>query len=230
MQEKNIGLLEYDHRFKIILKGNENAGKSCIIKSFIEDIFLEKHDRTIGVDFNATNLIVNNEKVKLQIWDSSGDKQYKEISSEFNRGAHIGLFVYDVTDRASFDDIESFIKEFADNDHVIKVVVGNKIDDVENRSVSYAEAKELAEKLGCSFIEVSAKTGQNINELFQKATSEKLTYLTSISREKKEENTNLPRDAERIPRKVISNYPSSFLNFSSMQQTDTNQVQGCTIF
>ena len=101
-------------------------------------------------------------KVKATIWDTAGAERYRTITANYYRGSHAIIFVYDVTERSSFENIEKFwLKEireyFPVNSEVILMLVGNKIDNEEFRKVSEDEGDELARKHGMLFIETSAK-------------------------------------------------------------------------
>ena len=111
-------------------------------------------------------------KVKATIWDTAGAERYRTITSNYYRGSHAIIFVYDVTERSSFDNVEKFwLKEvqqfFPNTSEIVMMLVGNKIDNVAARSVSESEGEELARKHGMMFIETSAKEKIGVNEAFE---------------------------------------------------------------
>ena len=154
--------------FKILLLGDSGVGKSCIIIRYIENNFSNNLMNSIGVDFKLKNIEIDSKKIKLQIWDTAGQERFKTITTSYYKGAHAILVVFDITDRDSFDhvrnwmaDIDKFAKE-----GVLRILVGNKCDLMNNRQVSTEEAKEIANKYGIKYIETSAKDTINIDDLF----------------------------------------------------------------
>ncbi len=102
------------------------------------------------------------------MWDLAGQAQFKRVRQMYLSNAEAGILVYDVTRKETFDSVESWQKEIKSVSPAISLIlVGNKIDLVEDRVVSTEEGEEIAEKLNISYIETSAKTGENINDAFK---------------------------------------------------------------
>lgn len=106
--------------------------------------------------------------IKLQIWDTAGQERFRTITSSYYRGAHGIIVVYDVTDRASFQNVQQWIHEIDRNagDACQKLLIGNKADLTGKRAVSSQEGKAFADSLGIEFLETSAKTSQNVEQAF----------------------------------------------------------------
>lgn len=172
---------EYDYLFKILLVGDSGVGKSCMLLRFADDTFTESYISTIGVDFKIRTVEIDNKTIKLQIWDTAGQERFRTITSSYYRGAHAMIIVYDVTDKESFDHVNSWIVECDryGKENVLKILVGNKCDSP-NRQVSYEMGKEFADTLGLEFVETSAKTSANIEKAFLKITSS-LKELMKVS-------------------------------------------------
>jgi Ras-related protein Rab-2A len=160
--------------FRIILVGNAGVGKSCILQRFLEKGFDEKYEVTIGVEFGTKLIKIDQKPIKVQIWDTAGQENYKSITRSFYKRAHGIILMYDVTDKTSFDDLETWLKDIKDyaNDGVDIALAGNQVDlaDCQDncREIPYVQAYEMKNKNNfCAFYETSAKTGQNVNELFQ---------------------------------------------------------------
>ena len=135
---------------------------------------------SIGVDFKTKDIIVDNKKVKLQLWDTAGHERFKTITTSYYRGANAIVIVYDVTERESFEHIEKWLNEIDKyaKENVLKFLVGNKIDLFDSRNVSFDEGKNISEKYNIMFFETSAKDNIDIQELFEKTT---LTYLNKYN-------------------------------------------------
>jgi Ras-related protein Rab-1A len=166
---------------KLLLVGDSEVGKSCLLSRFVEDSFTfsSGFTPTIGVDFMVRTVEVNGNAVKLQIWDTAGQERFQPITRSYYRGAQAILIVFDVTNIESFNNVRKWLQEidmFA-SDTVIKILIGNKCDEP-NRQVDLAQACELAESLGMPYIETSAKNSTNVEQAFLKAAAEVQRRLT----------------------------------------------------
>ena len=165
---------EYDYLFKLLLIGNSSVGKSSLLVRFVDDIWEENFVPTIGVDFKLKTLEIDGKKVKLQIWDTAGQERFKNITASYYRGGNGVLVVYDITDRDSFNNLNSWLIEIEKNanKNVFKLLIGNKNDLESERKVSYNEGKEFADSNGMQFIETSAKTSDKVHDAFKLLTNE----------------------------------------------------------
>ena len=177
---------EYDYLFKLLLIGNSSVGKSSLLYRFVDNSWDENFVPTIGVDFvrifyiynlyiqKLKTLEINGKKVKLQIWDTAGQERFKNITASYYRGGHGVLVVYDITDRESFTNLNSWLIEIEKNanKNVFKLLIGNKSDLEPQRQVQFDEGKAFAESNGMKFIETSAKTDQKVKEAFETLTKE----------------------------------------------------------
>ena len=160
--------------FKILTIGESGVGKTCILRRFVEDKFLKNHLATIGIDFKTKTLNINNQEIKLKIWDTAGQERFRNITTQYYKGADGIVLVYDVTDEASFDKIKDWMDQILSNtnkDEICLILLGNKCD-IEKRSISYEQGKTLANELKVNFFETSAQTGQNIKEAFETLTAD----------------------------------------------------------
>ena len=165
---------KYDYLFKLLIIGESGVGKTCLLLRYTDDSFTANHLTKIGIDFKIKIVpLPNNKLVKLQIWDTAGQERFRTITKTYYKGAHGIILTYDVTDQNSFKNIRNWIKQIEANaqTNVCKVLVGNKCDKPD-RVVSEEEGKKLAEDFNMSFFETSAKTNQNVNEVFNFLTEE----------------------------------------------------------
>lgn len=155
--------------FRIIIVGDSSVGKSCILLKFTEGIFKDSHEVTIGVELGNKVHKVDDLNVKFQIWDTSGQENYRSVTRSFYRRANCALLVFDVTNKESFTNCDFWIREIKMNskEDVVIYLVGNKFD-MDQSEVNQWEAIEYASKHGISgYIETSAKSGHNIDYLFE---------------------------------------------------------------
>ena len=159
---------DYDYLFKVLLIGNSSVGKSSLLLRFVDNQWNDLFVPTIGVDFKIRTMEIDNKNVKLQIWDTAGQERFKSITASYYRGAHGIFVVYDISDTESFKNINNWLIEIEKNanKNVYKILVGNKCDLEDKRTVSYQQGKELAETYGIQFIETSAKSNTNVDEAF----------------------------------------------------------------
>ena len=140
---------------------------------FIDDSFTANHLTTIGIDFKIKIINLENKLIKLQIWDTACQNVDRTITKTYYKGANGIILTYDVTDQNSFKNIRNWNKQIEANaqTNVCKVLVGNKCVKPD-RVVTEEEGKKLAEDFNMSFFETSAKTNQNVNEVFNFFTQE----------------------------------------------------------
>ena len=156
-------------KLKLIVVGNQNTGKSCILNRFVNETFEENYQATIGLDFQSKNITIHDQDVRLILYDTAGQEKFRSLIPMYIREAQIILFIYDVSDRESFDSIPKWIQDVLDvkNTEPVLVLIGNKIDLEKERKVTYEEGKRFAEQNNFIFQEVSAKTGKNFDILFE---------------------------------------------------------------
>ena len=157
---------------KIVVIGDQSVGKTCISGRLVDGTFKSDEKSTIGASFVTTYLPIDGRNIKIVIWDTAGQEKYRSMVGMYYRGASVALICYDITSRSSFLSVEGWHKDLmkvAPQD-ISLALVGNKTDLENEREVPTNEAKELADKIGAIHYEVSAKSGQNVTELFVEAT------------------------------------------------------------
>jgi Ras-related protein Rab-1A len=141
---------------------------------YADNSFAETFFNTIGVDFvismqKVKTIQLQGKVVKLQIWDTAGQERFRTITSTYYRGAHGIVVVYDVTDRESFESVRMWMGEIGRyaSSGVNCMIIGNKNDLAERRTVTFEEGNELATKLKVPFMETSAKDSSNVDYVFE---------------------------------------------------------------
>lgn len=156
-------------QIKLVLLGESGVGKSSIALRYVRGEFNEHGEATIGAAFLTKTINVNGCAVKFDIWDTAGQERYHSLAPMYYRGAPAAVVVYDVMSMNSFNRANLWIKELMQQtSQMVIVLAGNKADMAkENRAVTKEEGKEFADEYGLIFAETSAKTGMNIEEIFQ---------------------------------------------------------------
>ena len=157
-----------DINLKILLIGDSAVGKTSILFRYINDEFPDCYISTIGVEYKMKTLMINGRKINLKIWDTSGQERYRSITENFYRNANGILFVFDITNKESFNNIKLWLTDSENcQTKITKMLVGNKIDLIDKRKVDKELTDKFAEKKEMKYIETSAKEGINIDEIFR---------------------------------------------------------------
>ena len=152
-------------RHKIIFVGDAGVGKTTIISRIMDSPFTDAYEPSIGVDFMSKNIKYHGQNIKLQMWDTAGQEKYKGLIPSYVRNSSIVFIVYDISSKTSFDNIPKWINFIKSIENTTLVLCGNKID-LESREVKKEVGEEFAKKEGIPFFEVSAKTNENIKNMF----------------------------------------------------------------
>jgi len=155
-----------DFTYNLVIIGESAVGKTSLLYRFTHRSFSEKILPTSGIDFDKQSVMVEQKKVGLEIWDTAGDERTR-VPTTFYQDCKGVLAVYDVSNRESFENLDKWISDaekFAKGADA-KWLIGNKTDST--RVVSIKEGQEFAKSKGMEFYEVSAKTSDNVDELFQ---------------------------------------------------------------
>ena len=164
----------YNYLFKYIIIGDSSVGKSNLLMKFAHNKFTEDYQATIGVEFGAKNIELNDQIYRIQIWDTAGQENFRSITRAYYKNSVCAMVVYDITNRDSFEHVQNWIEDVRNQSPktVLIILVGNKIDLEDQRVVTYDEGNEFAMKNGLIFGETSAKSGVGIEEIFSKSVQE----------------------------------------------------------
>ncbi|KAG8871483.1 hypothetical protein FRB97_008646 [Tulasnella sp. 331] len=148
-------------RIKLVLIGDSGVGKSALLLRLTNESF-HLEPSTIGVDFIASTMDLNGARVKLLIWDTSGQERFAKMGSAYYRRTQGVILVYDVSNRASFAALPKWLAEVEQQTSadIVKIIIGNKVDKEAEREVSEAEGARFARQHGTLFVEASAKTSE----------------------------------------------------------------------
>ncbi|MFW9867590.1 MAG: GTP-binding protein [Candidatus Thorarchaeota archaeon] len=164
-----------EYRFKFVILGDHEVGKTSIIRRFVENTFSESYRATIGLNVLSHTFDFFGNEIGVTLYDLGAQKFFRRFRKVYYLGAQAAFIVFDLAQRESFANVSSWyqeLKEFTSNEEIPIVIVGNKSDLIEERQVFHQEGVKLAnklsenEKIKLSYIETSAKTGANVEDAF----------------------------------------------------------------
>ncbi|CAL8128539.1 unnamed protein product [Orchesella dallaii] len=158
-----------DYTFKIVLLGDSASGKTAILNRLSSGRYTGKTWATVGGDVSFKKMTVDNSNVNLILWDTAGMERFGAITAGFLRNVHGIIFVYDITDRTSYENIPNWIQFAMEKgpENYVKILIGNKCDRSNTRVVDTKVAQEFAESRDLAFFETSAKEDINCDAAFR---------------------------------------------------------------
>ena len=156
---------------KYVIIGDSGVGKSNILLQYINGKFSDDFKATVGVEFGAKNIEINSRIYRIQIWDTAGQENFRSIARAYYKNSICACIVYDITNRNSFNSVQSWIDDCTKQTpkSILLLLIGNKNDLNDKREVQYEEGAEFAKKRNMIFLETSAKTGNNIDNIFERS-------------------------------------------------------------
>jgi len=165
-KQKNIDAGEI--KYKLIVIGDENIGKTSILERFKNNQFSPIYEPTLGMDFQSIPILIDDQSVTLLLYDTAGSEKYRSLIPLYTNEANIIFLTYDISNLESFNNIGKWYDSLnnINKDEVIFALVGNKLDLDYNRKVKKEDAEKYANEHNYIFQEVSALNGDGIQELF----------------------------------------------------------------
>lgn len=208
--------------FKCVLLGSAGTGKTSIVGRYILNNFNPYVTTTIGAAFDTKVIETQLGPVKLDLWDTAGQERFNSMIPLYYRDADIVLSVYDITCDESFRNAKCWVKKIKTENVIepIFVLVGNKSDMSNHRSVSIKEVKEFSKTNDVLSFECSAKSGENVVELFSEAAKFAVKKASRFKNNYRGTNTIISLDLEDNSTQGANACFSCF-NPMSYSQSDT---------
>lgn len=159
----------YDYTFKIVLLGDPEVGKANLSQQLCYNLFSPEERLTIGVEFHVKSLEVKGKKIKIQIWDIAGEERFDFLTPTYCMGANAVLIVYDITNSKTVEKMDNWIEIVRQKAGDIPIVLlGNKSDLEDYREIPKEKGLKITQEYNLSgFSEISTKTGENVENLFE---------------------------------------------------------------
>ena len=176
---------------KVVLVGDTGVGKTCIIQRYVKNEYNDNTETTSTSTYFYKTLEFKefNKSISLDIWDTAGQELYRAMAKNFYLNASIGILVYDIRRRDSFDSIKDYWYEqlkSSGEDNMVFAVVGNKCDLFQEEQVKENEGKKFAEDIGAVFQLTSCKESIGIDELFYECGKKFLETNNLVNKANKE--------------------------------------------
>ena len=154
--------------YKVVVVGSSGVGKTAIVQRLIDNTFIEDTQSTVGVEFKSFSVESDGFVCKLSIWDTAGQEKFRSVSKAYFRNAVGAVLVFSLDDLDSFNELNSWINDLTSlaTPNAAILLVGNKADLTDKRSITENEALDFAKRYNVEYIETSAKEGQNVKETF----------------------------------------------------------------
>ena len=192
---------EYEFIIKILIIGDSTVGKTNFVYKFSEDKFSENYFASTGIELKTTSIQIDGKSIKIQLWDTAGQEKYRAMTKNLYLKSQGIIILFDITNETSFINLKNWmsqIKESCGEDIPI-LLVGNKIDLEDKRVINKERAMEYANNENIEYIEVSSKTGENIN----KALTSLLQKI--LKRDDSNSNFSFTLDAGTVKKKTKHN-------------------------
>ena len=149
-----------ENEIKVILLGNTGVGKTSMINVATGLAFKNDEVTSTAASFSEKEIEVNKKLYKIKIWDTIGQERLRQLTRIFYNNSKVVIFVYDITDRKSFDSLPAWVKDVEEKvgNEIIKGLVGNKMDLYLNEAVNLDEAEKYAHSINAEFLAFSAKS------------------------------------------------------------------------
>lgn len=185
-----------DYKFKILTLGESAVGKTSILSQYNNNEFNPNLIATIGIDLIKKDIKIDGKTVRVQIWDTAGQERFYAITRNYFRNANGILLVFDMNELRTFKCIDRWHNEIIQEVdlNVPIFLIGNKMDLIENYDEIKKLFEEKAEKKNIKFFPVSAKTGDNVESIFNAMVRE----MILVSKDSKSKNRVLQFDDEEI--------------------------------
>jgi small GTP-binding protein len=188
---------------KVILLGDTAVGKTAIYQRLSTNYCADDIAPTVSSSAATVSYLYEGKESRFYLWDTAGQEKFRSTAALYFRGASLGVLVFSLIDDQSFQDVESWASDFSAIQSDSKIIlIGNKSDLQDDRVVTFDQATQTSSKNAfCGYIEVSARTGEGIEELLQHIAKELGNRVQKAMSETPEVDLEVAGTNEDGPRK-----------------------------
>jgi len=164
--------------FKVLILGDPSTGKEELIRRYVSGYFREDEKLTIGVDFYSKITTFEGKKIKIRLWDFGGEKRFRFLLPQYCKGCNGAIIMYDIANSNTLKHLSKWVQIIRENSGDVPIVLVGNMSNLQNpREVSGEEGIQIAKKYNLSgFVEISTKTGENVEKTFESITEILLNY------------------------------------------------------
>mmetsp|Transcript_6166 Transcript_6166/g.11024 ORF Transcript_6166/g.11024 Transcript_6166/m.11024 type:complete len:236 (+) Transcript_6166:179-886(+) len=228
------------NHYKVVLLGEGRVGKTSILLRYVDNVYVDGRPSTMQASYLDKHIVIEDEvnylsssnrnptrrEAQLSIWDTAGQERFHSLGPIYYRDAKGAILVYDITDRPSFDRVRKWTKELrkmvGDSTKICITIVGNKLDlERQSRAVDSQEARKYAQSVGAAYLEVSAKTGSGVEDIFVELTKKMLDTVKPSHRSR----SNLASASSNMSNAIHLNKADDRVDLS--QKKSENEPSRC---
>lgn len=213
---------------KVVIIGATDVGKTSITMRYCHGSFTTPTAATIGASFLQKRILVGplKRKMTLQIWDTAGQERFRSMAPMYYRNAKAAILVFDLHNEATFEKAKEWLHDLKHHvsDDIVLALVGNKSDCPS--SFNFAVAQQFAREIGAMTFCTSAKSGEGVNQLFERVGEQLLAQHDAEQRKRQRDTGSLLTNNKQQPA-PFSNRGGDVLNISREYGDKRKKPSGC---
>ena len=178
--------------YKIVIIGDQHVGKTSILSRYKYEVVETVYSPTVGIDFLTKNVFLEDKTIRLIMWDTAGQERFKSLIPSYLKNANCIILTYDISNKETFSSLSKWYtdsKEYV-NENTLFVICGNKID--LKKVITQKEIEDFSKEKNIPFCaEVSALTGEGINQMFNAIVKKFYETLNLMSSDNKIEDITI---------------------------------------
>ena len=179
-----------DFHYKILMLGESQVGKTSLLLKYTDDTFKTNMLPTFGLDVRYKYLQKDNNNIRLDLWDTAGQEKFRTMTQNYYKGSDGIILVYDISNESSFETLKNWMDDIKENskNKIEVIIIGNKLD--LERQVEKKRLEQFAEEYKVPYFETSAKTGEGVEESFNK-------LIDNLSKKEKKINESIDEEDDK---------------------------------
>ena len=200
-----------DFHYKILMLGESQVGKTSLLLKYTDDVFKINMLPTFGLDVRYKYLQKDNNNIRLDLWDTAGQEKFRTMTQNYYKGSDGIILVYDISNESSFETLKNWMDDIKENskNKIEVIIIGNKLD--LERQVEKKRLEQFAEEYKVPYFETSAKTGEGVEESFNK-------LIDNLSKKEKKINESIDEEDDKNRNSLTLKNPNNNDNNNGMRK------------